>query len=164
MELTIKLKNSYGRLATREPFVITTAEDERYFLNLDGDVRLYNLVAVFRMGDLVKEVKYPGGVPRGLNEVKQVEVPAEFVREGLLEVEIHVISHGFVSAKYHVEPIVFSRVDTHFTGCPEFEELKALVKKQTEIIKFQSEVIDGLNERLKLTEAQVREIWEYEEQ
>ena len=160
MELTIKLKNSYGRLASREQFVITTAEDERYFLNLDGDVRLNNLVAVFRMGDLVKEVKYYGG----LNEVKQVEVPAEFVREGLLEVEIHVISHGFVSAKYHVEPIVFSRVDTHFTGCPEFEELKALVKKQTEIIKSQSEAIDGLNERLKLTEAQVREIWEYEEQ
>lgn len=160
MELTIKLKNSYGRLASREPFVITTAENERYFLNLDGDVRLNNLVAVFRMGDLVKEVKHYGG----LNEVKQVEVPAEFVREGLLEVEIHVISHGFVSAKYHVEPIVFSRVDTHFTGCPEFEELKALVKKQTEIIKSQSEVIDGLNERLKLTEAQVREIWEYEEQ
>lgn len=159
MELTIKLKNSYGRLATREPFVITTAEDERYFLNLDGDVRLNNLVAVFRMGDLVKEVKHYGG----LNEVKQVEVPAEFVREGLLEVEIHVISHGFVSAKYHVEPIVFSRVDTHFTGCPEFEELKALVKKQTEIIKSQSEVIDGLEARLQLAEQKVNEIWANEE-
>ncbi len=129
MELTIKLKNSFGRLASREPFVITSAEDEKYSLNLDGDLRIYNAVAVFKMGDHVKEVKVPGYPHNygGLNEIKRIEVPDEFVHEGILEVEISVLSHGFVVAKYHVEPIIFARVDTQFTGCPEFEELKAQV-------------------------------------
>lgn len=160
MELTIKLKNSYGRLANREPFVITTAEDERYFLNLDSDLRINNVVAVFRRGQEVVEKRYF----EPLGEVKQIEIPDTLVKEGVIEVEIKVLSHGLVVATYHVEPIVFARVDTHFEGHAEIEELRQKVAEQDKRIAELLALVDGLHERLKLTETQVREIWEYEEQ
>lgn len=160
MELTIKLKNSYGRLANREPFVITTAEDERYFLNLDGDLRINNVVAVFRRGQEVVEKRYF----EPLGEVKQIEIPDVLVKEGVIEVELKVLSHGLTVATYHVEPIVFARVDTHFEGHAEIEELCQKVAEQDNRIAELLALVDGLHERLKLTETQVREIWEYEEQ
>lgn len=159
MELTIKLKKSFGRLASREPFIITSANDEQYFLNLDADTLIKNCVAVFRRGQHSAEVK----AFEPLGEVKQIRIPDEFVQEGAVECEIQVISHGVTVAKYHVEPIVFARVDTRFEGHPEIEELRQLVKRQGELIEAQNEVIGGLEARLQLAEQKVNEIWANEE-
>lgn len=160
MELTIKLKNSYGRLANREPFVITADTDERYLLNLDADLVLRRVTATFKMGSQVESKNY---FPE-IGEVKQIEIPSAFAKEGTLEVEIKVLSHGLTVATYHVEPIVFARVDTHFEGHAEIEELRKKVAEQDNRIAELLALVDGLHERLKLTETQVREIWEYEEQ
>ena len=159
MELTIKLKKSFGRLASREPFIITSANNEEYFLNLDADTLIKKCIAVFRKGQHSAEVH----AEEPLGEVKQIRIPDEFVQEGAVECEIQVISHGVTVAKYHVEPIVFARVDTHFEGHPEIEELRQLVKRQGELIEAQNEVIGGLETRLQLAEQKVNEIWANEE-
>ena len=159
MELTIKLKKSFGRLASREPFIITSANDEQYSLNLDADTLIKNCIAVFRRGQHSAEVRQF----EPLGEVKQIRIPNEFVQEGAVECEIQVISHGVTVAKYHVEPIVFARVDTHFEGHPEIEELRQKVAEQDQRIEALLQVIDGLNERLDIAERKVNEIWTNEE-
>ena len=159
MELTIKLKKSFGRLASREPFIITSANDEQYFLNLDADTLIKNCVAVFRRGQHSAEVRQF----EPLGEVKQIRIPDEFVQEGAVECEIQVISHGVTVAKYHVEPIVFARVDTHFEGHPEIEELRQTIAKKDEQIAALVQSINALDARVAVAEAEIQRIWEASE-
>lgn len=157
MELNVQLKKSYGRLTNREPFLIVN--DEEYFLHLDADILIKKCIAVFRKGQHSAEVY----AENPLGQVTEIKIPDEFVLEGAVECEIHVISHGRTVTKYAVEPIVFARVDTRFEGHPEIEELKDTIEKQGQQINALLGLVDSLNERLKVAEEHISEIWTYEE-
>lgn len=160
MEKTIKLKNSYGRLADREPFVISTANEERFFLNIDSDIAIHKLIVVYRRGNYSAEQRYFPPV----GEVKQIEIPAEFVKVGTLEIELHVVSYGTTIAKYHVEPIVFAQIETGFEGHPEIEEYKSALQAQRAEIEQLSALIGTLNARLYDAEEQLDRLYEAIEQ
>ena len=160
MELTIKLKKSFGRLASREPFIITSANDEQYFLNLDADTLIKKCIAVFRKGQHSVEVH----AEDPLGEVKQIRIPDSIVQEGAVECEIQVISHGVTVAKYHVEPIVFARVDTHFEGHPEIEELRQTIAKKDEQIAALVQSINALEARVVVNEQDIDRLYQAIEQ
>ena len=156
MNKTVKLYNTVGRLADREPFILQ--ENEKFLLDLDCDV-VINDCKVYYSKDGAKATRH-----YQTPDLKQIEIPEEFVGIGTLEIEIDILSHGIAIRRHYVDPITFVAVDEGFKGHVEYERLLEKVAELENKVKEQDELINGLVERLMLTEQQVREIWEYEEQ
>ena len=156
MNKTVKLYNTVGRLSDREPFVLQ--DGENFTLDLDCDVVINDCIAVFKKDGKEAKMHYQRA------DLKQITIPQDFVSIGTVEVEIDILSHGIVVRCHYVEPITFVATDEGFKGHLEYERLLEEVADLKETVRVQAELIGALSQRLTLTETQVREIWEYEEQ
>ena len=122
MEISIKLAAAYGRLSTREPFIIVANED--LTLKFESTVKHDKLV-----------VNISGNGAR--NAIKctddKLVVPREYLAAGSLEIEVSALLGGILVRSWSVEPILLKEVDTGFAGHAEFEEIKAeltMIKEQ----------------------------------
>lgn len=151
--IKIYLQRSNGRLSQRGSFVL--ADNEKPILDFVCDYVMKDFVVSFKNEHKQASLRF--------KNTTQVAIPYEFLEVGVLEVKVDLIAYGKTQVTYHVEPIVFARVDAHFEGHAEIEELRQLVKRQGELLHAQNEIIGGLEARLAIAEAEIHRIWEASE-
>lgn len=116
MDIKIELKNSFGRLAVREPFLIGTDSAPR--LVFDTDYALNDAIVTFKTdGQALRSFRVQNLRRDGIT------VPRDMVRAGTLYVTLALLVGERAVKRYTVEPIVFAEEDTGFAGHPEFEAI-----------------------------------------
>lgn len=135
MNIEIKLQNSYGRLAQREPFLLT--DNDAPFLVFDCDYVLSDTVVTVCCAEGKKQLRL-----RDLNS--GFTLPAEFVKAGEVNVTVDLLIKGNTVKTWHVEPIVFAEHDAGFVGLPELEQILA----DLAAVKSYGATIDALTKAL----------------
>jgi hypothetical protein len=116
MTIEIALKNSYGRLSVREPFLIAT--DTPVVLAFHSDYALKDTMVKF-ISDTGKSCSFR------LANLSEIEIPQAFVHAGTVTVEVALIVKEQVVKRWSVEPIVLAEDSTGFSLHPEFEDIRA---------------------------------------
>lgn len=138
MNIAIELKNSFGRLAQREPFLIC---DNPTRLTFETDYVLKDAFVVLKNATATQKLRL-ADISDGF------ELPREFVTAGELNVSITLMRRGKAVKTWQVEPIVFTESDLGFTGLPEFERVLSELAVLTEVVKEQQSIIAELADKV----------------
>lgn len=115
MTIEIALKNSYGRLSNREPFLIAT--DTPVVLAFHSDYLLSTAIVRFENGAAKSSVR--------VSNLAEIAVPESCKKAGELKVSVSLLVRERVAKTWTVEPIMLVEDSTGFSLHPEFEDIRA---------------------------------------
>lgn len=115
MTIEIALKNSYGRLSNREPFLL--AKDTPVSLKFTSDYLLSAAIVRFENGAAKSSVR--------VSNLYTITVPEACKKAGELKVSVSLLVRERVAKTWTVEPIVLAEDTTGFSLHPEFEDIRA---------------------------------------
>ena len=146
MTIEIALKNSFGRLSNREPFLIAT--DTPVVLAFHSDYALKDTMVKF-ISDTGRTCSFR------LANLSEIEVPQAFVHAGTVTVEVALIVKEQVVKRWSVEPIVLMEDTTGFSLHPEFEDIRArlaaletVANNHTLALSELQAIVSAMNEKI----------------
>lgn len=156
MEIRVKLREAFGELQNREPFLLTT--ESRPYLFVESDFPLIDTVVTFKNEQT--EVKY-----RLLNVSKHgIAIPVEFIKSGTLFIKIVLLENGTQIKSWEVEPIIFKESNDIFQGLPAYEELLKRICALEESAKNNALAISELTGVVSEHNAKIAELFAIAEQ
>lgn len=155
MTIEIALKNSYGRLSNREPFLIAT--DTPVVLAFHSDYALKDTMVKF-ISDTGRTCSFR------LANLSEIEVPQAFVHAGTVTVEVALIVKEQVVKRWSVEPIVLMEDTTGFSLHPEFEDIVARLAAVETAVKVHGESIAAVETASAEAAKNISDLWAAVEQ
>lgn len=131
MTIEIALKNSYGRLSNREPFLL--AKDTPVSLKFTSDYLLSAAIVRFENGAAKSSVR--------VSNLYTITVPEACKKAGELKVSVSLLVRERVAKTWTVEPIVLAEDSTGFSLHPEFEDIVARLAAVETAVKVHGESI-----------------------
>lgn len=155
MTIEIALKNSYGRLSNREPFLIAT--DTPVVLAFHSDYALKDTMVKFT-SDTGRTCSFR------LANLSEIEIPQAFVHAGTVKVELALIVAEKVVKRWDVEPIVLAEDITGFSLHPEFEDIRARLTSLETAVKAHGESIAAVETASADATKNIADLWAAVEQ
>lgn len=156
MNIKVKLDRLYGRLSTREPFLL--AEGENLTVEFKSDYELTGAIVNLENGKKNAQVKLNGTT---------FDVPQSLIMAGSLYMDVNLYAYGRIVKTFVVEPIVLTSASPTLKGHPELELIKETLSKQEEIIEDLQKNITELNERINEFQSlreEISNLWQAVEQ
>lgn len=151
MEIKINLNRFTGKIEADTIPVV----DEEVVLVFSSEYVLANCVVKFDDGARTKRVQ-------ALN-LDRLIVPREFVKEGTLHIGVDLIAKNQVAKHFDVEPLLFVEVDGELRFKKALAEYDRDIYALKTTVKLQQEVMQALEARLAVAEAEIQRIWEASE-
>lgn len=156
MDIKVELKNSFGRLAVREPFLIGADTVPR--LIFVTDYALNDAIVTFKTDERTHSFRVQDLRRDGIT------VPQDMVKAGTLHVTLALLVGERVVKRYTVEPVVFAEEDTGFAGHPEFEAILTQLAAAKDALAWHGEKLTELAEKSGKAEADIVALWNAVEQ
>ena len=115
MTIKVTLNNNGGRLALREPFLVS--QGTPVAVEFETDYVLSDCFVSFKRGERKATQR--------VKNLSCIGVPSGFVGAGTLTIEVTAIVNEKPVKRWTVEPIVFREFEAGFYGMPEFENMLA---------------------------------------
>lgn len=148
MTIKVTLNNNGGRLALREPFLVSQGTPVAVEFGTD-----YVLSDCF--------VSFKRGERKATQRVKNLScigVPQGFVGAGTLEIEVAALVNEKPVKRWTVEPIIFREFEAGFYGMSEFESLRVQLCDIAEKTGDLLVAVDDLKTRVQALEEVVANI------
>lgn len=149
MTIEIALKNSYGRLSNREPFLL--AKDTPLALAFSSDYLLSTAIVRFENGAAKSSVR--------VSNLSEIAVPEACKKAGELKVSVSLLVRERVAKTWTVEPIVLIEDTTGFAGHPEFEDIVARLTALETSVKAHSTSIAELSGASAAAAKNIEDLW-----
>lgn len=154
MKIEIALKNSYGRLSNREPFLL--AKDTPLALAFSSDYLLSTAIVRFENGAAKSSVR--------VSNLSEIAVPESCKKAGELKVSVSLLVRERVAKTWTVEPIVLAEDITGFSLHPEFEDIVARLAAVETAVKVHGESIAAVETASADAAKNIADLWAAVEQ
>lgn len=154
MTIEIALKNSYGRLSNREPFLL--AKDTPVSLKFTSDYLLSAAIVRFENGTAKSSVR--------VSNLYTITVPEACKKAGELKVSVSLLVRERVAKTWTVEPIVLAEDITGFSLHPEFEDIRARLTAIETVAKAHGESIAAVETASADATKNIADLWAAVEQ